>query len=322
MNLTIFNSDVIASKNLDNYPTLKQFDKISIFLKFCPSEDEAEIISNLIDYNRDKIEIILNGKISDFEGFVFLRKMNNLNSLLLEVRGKEMDFSILRDFDNLKKLKVTIIGLEKEVPLSDFIEQLKNLETLVVSNKLSELAFINSLHSLKSLFIANNTIDFKKVVNLDSLVKMSLGMCEIRNYKPDIFFRAIKFIGLFGMYKLRDLSFVSMAPNLEFLELDSMNRNFYLPDFSENKNLKKILIDGKKTFDYSNITTSSSLEEIVLLNNKCLPYDFILTIGEMRNLKKVYIENICDIDISTISDILQKEYISDAYMRELGQSGI
>lgn len=195
------------------------------------SVDHIEVLSQLLSLKKLQIYVDL------LNNFDFIDDVPiSIEQFALSTKSKAFDLSRLTRFTNLKVLR--LIRYKKNI---DALAALSELVSLNIEGVTPEsLAFINTLQNLKRLKIHYGNInDFSELYGNESITALKL----------------------FRITNLADAEIIAQLPNMEAVELSWLRHIDKLPDLSEHKKLKHVLMDDMKTLtDLSGLEHCASLE--------------------------------------------------------------
>jgi len=219
-----------------------------------------------------------------FKDLSFLKLIPNIKRLTLH----DNTISNLEPVSFLQELVSFSIGKTKSKTLNfSPLILLKNLTSIEVNRQNDILTIIRNSSILKELYIEEITIgDLNQIGHLKQLENLDLTKCNCSNYMILTRLSKLKYLSL-AKQNLDNIDFVGNLKAIEYLILESL-KIFKLPDFTNCKNLQKILLVGlNKIESYQSLSTAGALEEIGLRGVKSLDIsDFRFLKGNKR-IKKV-----------------------------------
>lgn len=239
-------------KFLEYVPSLKKFSADCLMDAF-----NLESIQNL-----QKLEELSIG-IYNQKDFNFLSKITpEIKSLFIgRTASKKPNVSVISRFSELKYLYLE--GHNKGI---EEISNLLNLEEIVLRS------------------ISTENLDFLK--NLPKLWSVDIKLGGIKNFDALAEIRGVKYLELWQIRKLMDISFISKMTDLQNVFLQSLPNIQALPDFKNNKKLRRIGLENLKGLrNIKSAEFAENLTEFYFLDcSQLQPEDFapILT---NRNLE-------------------------------------
>lgn len=202
--------------------------------------------------------------------------------------GSITNLDFLRWFPNLKRFRADIYSLDNIDGLRHLPEDLETLGVGATKKRMS-LRPISRFRELRALFLEGHTKDIDVLEVLTELVDLTLRSITLPNLEllqPLDQLRALdiklggtknldalptlgrlRYLELWQIRGLTDVSAAAQLPDLEFLFLQSLRRVEQLPTFSEAHELKRIWVETMKgLFDLSNLTTAPCLAHVALID--------------------------------------------------------
>lgn len=179
--------------------------------------------------------------IFNLDNFDFLDKINsNLKELYLQqTRSKKPKISSIQRFEQLEYLYLE--GQQKGI---EAISNLRKLEKIVLRS------------------ISTNNVDYLK--NLEHLWSVDIKLGGIKDLSGLTNLKSIKYLELWQVRDLADLSFISKLETLQNIFIQSQKQLTRLPDFSNNKKLRRIYLENLKGLnDFSTLKNAPSLKEFI-----------------------------------------------------------
>lgn len=213
----------------------------------------------------------------------------------------------------------SLLNFSFNLPNLKSFEDLKylnpNLYSLSISDTTStkpDLSILGSFLELKDLTLGTgNTKGIENISKLKKLVSLRLAGTKFKDYNllkelidlrylvivfggtTDISalqYLNIKYLEMWQVRKLEDISVISNMPTLEEIQIGGMRNVKEIPDLSELKLLKKIYfekMDG--VYDLKPLLTAKKLEHFKFVNAPHLEPDDIVYLKKSRSLKKINI---------------------------------
>ena len=238
------------------------------FLEYIPSAENFSADCLMDAINIDKLTKLKNLKtlgvdIYNLENFEFL---NSISSEIRELfigrtRSRKPDLSPISRFKKLKYLYIE--GHSKGI---DAIAELAKLEKVVLRS--ISMENVNFLKFLKHLWSVE--IKLGGIKNFEALEKMA----------------GIKYLELWQIRKLANIDFISNMYDLQYLFLQSLPNIKKLPDFLENKKLRKIYLENLNGLsDLKSLEFVPKLEEFIFVNCSKLQPAELLPVLKNKNLR-------------------------------------
>ncbi len=268
------NSFVTELPSNDYYDELRKLNKEIEIKEITPESQlvcKIKILKNLIDYNRNEIEIM------EKETFIIKSELNR-NNCILDIRQKEVDLAFNQN-ENLKK------------SLSDYKENLYNLNCKL--EKLEKDLEIKNTKLLESLKAQNGT-NYEKVDKLNKMLEDSKTseekkMNEVKS-KYELEFKNIK--------EEKEKIIIDKENEIKELKLK-------INDYKEEKN--QIKTETKKM----NVITETIKKAIFDILIDCRPFYIKYQLQGYSNINSVFskgIENEKDIEaaLSLLNKVIEK----------------
>jgi hypothetical protein len=214
--------------------------------------------------------------LMDVNGIENIAYLENLKSLGIGVFNIK-DFSVLQDVpENIEYLFLGATRSKK--PDLAPLEKFKNLEKLYLEGQQKNIEVLNELSAIKDLTlrsITTSNIDY--ISNLNQITSLDIKLGSINDYKAIEGFENIKYLELWQVKSLKDISFISTLTGLEHLFLQSLSNVERLPSFENLNELRKIELENMKGLkDISSLANAPSLEEFSHVSaNNMKPSDYI-----------------------------------------------
>ncbi len=288
-----------------------------------PNTKSIQFVNPLDNKEIDLLETIVFSKRPDImlriyghyrESCDLTRYIDNIPSLrnvsadcLMDAKGIE---SVIR-LKNLETLGVGIFSLDNFDFLNDINPTIKQLYLHQTRTKKTNIECIMRFADLESLYLEghqkgceaiNQLKKIKKIVlrsistpNLDYLeglkdlwsVDIKLG--GIKNFDALKTLPNLKYLELWQVRNLVELSFISDLTNLQNLFIQSLKQVQKLPDFEKSTALRRIYLENLKGLkDLSSVKYAPALEEFtyVLAENQCP--ENLIPILENPKLKSIF----------------------------------
>lgn len=249
-------SENLSMKFLQSIPSLKKL-RLTNFSSFSDFED-VEIMSDIEDLSIERCDI---------EFFEILKIMpTNITKLSL---------------GSLKAKKLNI----------DFISRFEKLESLYVEGHSKGIEAIGRLINLKELTlrsISHPSLYFLKDLNHLTSLDIKLGTVKDFSILPKM--TNIKYLELWYIKGLTDISFISEMKELQSLHLESLSNITTLPNFDTMQKFRRIrLMNMNGLSDFSSLKTAPKLQDFFFtIINKQLPED-IIPVLENPTLINMYV---------------------------------
>ena len=225
-------------------------------------------MNNLVHFTADCLM-----DIQGIENIAYLDKLKSLGIGIFNIQ----DFNILTDVP--KDLEYLSLGATRsKKPDLAQLQNFKNMDKLFLEGQQKNIEVLNDLSSLKDLTlrsITTNSVDY--ISKLNRLISLDIKLGSITDYKAIEGFESIKYLELWQVKGLKDLSFISTLTGLEHLFLQSLKNVEEMPSFENLKRLRKVELENMKGLkDISALANAPSLEEFSHASaNNMKPSDYI-----------------------------------------------
>jgi hypothetical protein len=275
------------------------------------SDKEIDLLENLVFSKRPDIALRVFGHYSEVCDLTFIEQLPSLRKFsadcLIDAKGIE----VVTKLKSLEQLGVGIYNLDnfdfldninsnlKELflyptksnkPKIDSISRFTQLEILYLDGQQKGIESVSALKKLEKIFLKSITIDnldfLKDLTNLWS-VDISLG--GIKNFDALTKLTNIKYLELWQVRGLSDLSFISKLPTLQNLFIQSLKQVTKLPDFSKNYSLRRIYLENLKgLIDLSTLKNIENLNEFIYVLAENQEPENILPVLKNTKLESVF----------------------------------
>ena len=190
-------------------------------------------------------------------------KLHKLQELSIGVFDLE-SFAFLRDVP----ATLTRLGLYETFSKKPSIAEmgrLKNLKVLYLNGQQKGIEAISELEKLETAVLSSiSTADVNYLTNLQTLWSVQIILGGIKSFHALSSLKSLKYLELFQIRGLNDLSFISEIRSLQHLFIQSQKQVTRLPDFQNNSELRRIYLENLKGLtDLSSLEFAPSLEEFI-----------------------------------------------------------
>lgn len=244
---------------------------------------DISFIERLPDVQKLSIDCIRN--VAPIDVIKSLR----LKSLRLDVHLME-DFSVLNEIsEGLEEL-----SLYKSLDGRDNLDvrwllRFKNLKNLYIGKFKKQIEAVGKIQSLKKLTlrgISFKSYEFLKNLELDEL---RVHWCSAKGIETLGLLKNVKFLELWRINKLEDVSFLKEMSSLEKLKLQDLAQIKGFPDMSESL-LNEVSLDNLKCLtDISGLCLSPSLKKAELIGLQKLEAEDYRPILAIPNIETEYL---------------------------------
>lgn len=257
-------------------------------------ESEIERLERIVFSQRDDITLRVYGHYGLTCDLAFLEKIPSLRKLstdcllrainvhtvsgLKKLTSLTIDISNLESFDFLDQVspKLTQLGLGttfSKKPTISAIGRFEDLRFLYLEGQQKGIQSLRELRNLEKVVLRSiSTSDVGYLEGLEKLWSVDVKLGGIKNLDSLAVLKNLKYLELWMVRGLNDLSFISKIHSLQNLFLQSLKQVSVLPDFSFCPQLRRIYLeDLKGLVDLSSLEFAPQLEEFsytVALNQK------------------------------------------------------
>jgi hypothetical protein len=274
------------------------------------SENEIDLLEKIVFSKRPDIVLRVYAHYGETCDLSFIHRIPSLrrfyaNSLskakgieavteLIKLEHLSVGIFNLDNFDFLHKInpnlkRLTLGNTQSKKPKIESIKRFKNLEFLYLEGQQKGIEAIRELKDLKKIVlrsISTNNIDFLE--NLKNLWSVEILLGGIKNFSALETLTSLKYLELFHVRHLSDLSFISRLETLQDLCLQSLKQVKKLPDFSNNKLLRRITLENLKGLtDLSSLKNAPCLKEFLYISAENLQPENILPVLENPSVENV-----------------------------------
>ncbi len=278
------------SPSINAYPFIREIKSPITKEQLSPLDEKCRVVqfsSPLTESDHEKLSAFM-GKYPDIPFRVYGHYG----------KGQLIDLKFLKNYSFIKNFQVDLF----EINSLNGVEYLsENLEFFGFgqTRKTFSLNFLARFHKLKDLYIEAHEKDIEIIstlTNLDHLSLRSITLKDLSILVPlkKLWWLAIKlggtknlsliskienlkYLELWMIRGLEDISPVSELPKLQFLFLQDLKNIKELPDFSKCRDLKRIDIENLKGLsDLSPLLKATSLEDLIVASGNIIkPSDFL-----------------------------------------------
>ncbi len=274
------------------------------------SRNEIDDLERYVFSKRPDIMLRIYGHYGEVCNLTFLERIPSLRKVsadcLMDVAGIETvcklrDLELLgvgifnlQSFDFLNDISPTLKRLylhltRSKKPRIDSISRFSDLEYLYLEGQQKGIEEIRHLHKLKSIVlrsISTENIDYLK--GLDELWSVDIKLGGIKNFDALTMLTNLKYLELWLIRGLFDLSFISELTTLQSLFIQSLKQVKQLPDFSRCNSLRRIYLEDLKGLDdMSSLKTAKVLEEFIFVMAQNQEPEDLIPVLENHAVKKV-----------------------------------
>lgn len=191
--------------------------------------------------------------------------------------------------DNIKSLSIES-NLSKGYNV-DFISKFNNLKSLYIEGPCKGIEEIGKLLNLEELVLRSISLpNLNFICNLNKLWSIDIKLGGIKDFTVLSKLPQVKYLELWQIKGLSDISFISKMTALQNLHLESLINVTELPSFEKLKKLKRIKLmnlKGLKHFD--KLKLAPNLRDFFFTMIHQLQPEDLLPVLQNPNLKNIYV---------------------------------
>ena len=204
-------------------------------------------------------------------GIDAVTKLENLNELSIGIYGLDNFCFLTRIPSTITKLGLHLTFSKK--PSIAAVERFKDLKHLYLEGQKKGIESIRSLSNLEKIVLRSiSTPDVSYLEDLEKLWSVDVKLGGIKNFDALTTLRNLKYLELWQVLGLSDLSFISKIPSLQNLFIQALKQVTELPSFDNSSRLRRIYLENLKTLtDLSSLEFAPNLEEfsyVLAMNQK------------------------------------------------------
>lgn len=277
------------------------------------SNDEIDLLEKVIFSQRGDIALRIFGHYSTACDLTFLERIPSLKKVSIDCLIEATGINTVTKLKNLETLAVGILTLDnfdflqkinpnlKELflyqtrskkPDIKGIERFENLEYLYLEGQQNGINAISKLKDLKKIVLRSiSTPNIDYLEGLKHLWSVDIKLGGIKSFEALKNLPSIKYLELWQVRGLSDLSFISALSSLQNLFIQSLKQVTALPDLSTSKLLRRISLENM-----SGLTDVSSLKDVPNLK------EFIIWDGSQN--AEVFLPVIENSNVESVSGFL------------------
>lgn len=221
------------------------------------------------------------------QGFENILELKNIETLGIGIFDLE-SFDILENINpNLKKLYLHQTKSKK--PKIDSIKRFKNLECLYLESQSKGIEEIKTLKNLKDLTLRSITTEnLDYLIGLNELWSVDIKLGGIKNFNALETLQSLKYLELWQIRDLSDLTFISNLVKLQNLFIQSLPNVTELPNLEKLIYLKRIYLENLKGLkNLNSLKNAKSLNEFVCVSAKNVEIENLIPAIENSNLESI-----------------------------------
>jgi hypothetical protein len=282
-------------------------------LQTCDSVDDTtwEMLNERLFTLRPEVELRVYGFYSSECDLSFLAYLTNLHHFsadcLMRAKGIErvadlpmleslsVGIDNLENFDFLANLserylrKLSLGRTKSKKPSLGHLKRFGELRRLYVEGQEKEIEAISKLSCLEDLTLRSITIgDLDFIRDLKSLWSLDIKLGGTNNLAALAGIDRIKYLELWQVRGLKDISVISTMRGLQYLFLQSLPHVANLPDFSNLRALRRVVLDSMKGLqDIRGLARAPALEEFMHIAAQGLEPTHYADLLTSKTLKRI-----------------------------------
>jgi len=255
------------------------------------SEKEINLLETVVFANRPDLTLRVFGHYSLNCDLTFLKYIPSAKNIFLDCLQKATGVEVLRKFRTLDKLAIGIYNLDNFEFLNDISPDITELRIEQTSSKKPSIEVLKRFTNLKYLYLEGQqkgidvirklknlekvvlrsitTKDVSYLAGLEKLWSVDIKLGGIKQFETLAKIKTLKYLELWQIRGLSDLSFISEIHSLQNLFIQSLKQVTKIPLLDKSQKLKRIYLENLK-----GLTDLTSLEFIPNLQ------DFIYVLAE------------------------------------------
>lgn len=225
--------------------------------------------------------------LKSVNGIENILELKNIETLGIGIFDLE-SFDILENINpNLKKLYLHQTKSKKSK--IDSIKRFENLECLYLDSQSKGIEGIKTLKNLKDLTLRSITTEnLDYLIGLNELWTVDIKLGGIKNFNALETLPSLKYLELWQIRDLSDLSFISNLIKLQNLFIHSLPNVTELPNFEKLIFLKRIYLENLKGLkNLNSLKNAKSLKEFVCVSAKNIEIEDLIPVLENSNLESI-----------------------------------
>jgi hypothetical protein len=251
-------------------------------------EKDADHLEAIVFSQRPDILLRVYGHYSEECDLQFLERIPSLRKLSVDSLRSVKRIEAIANIQNIETLGVGVFELDNFDFLSKITPTLKELSLHQTRSKKPKIESIARFQDLEYLYLEGQSNGIDEIRNLNKLEKVVLRSISTENldylagkehlWSVDIklggikSFEALKtlpnlkYLELWQISGLTDLSFISSLESLQNLYVQSLSKVEKLPSFDRLKKLKRIYLENLKSLeDLSSVKYAENLKEFIFV---------------------------------------------------------
>jgi hypothetical protein len=274
--------DLLNSELFTNRPDIE----LRVFGFHAKGPDcDLSFLARLPNVRRFSADCLLHAR-----GVEHVAALGNLEELAIGIQSLE-SFKFLDRLPAEKLRTLSLEGTKSKKPDLAHLERFGQLRSLYLEGQQRNLDVISRLPLLEKLTLRSITVgDVNFLRGMKRLWWLAIKLGGTHNLAALEGSSGIKYLELWQIRGLQDISVVSSLPGLQFLFLQSLPHILAIPDLSELRLLRRVLLENMKGLtDISALLTAPALEELIHLSAQRTKPEQYFELLERRTLKQLFV---------------------------------
>jgi hypothetical protein len=275
------------------------------------AEKEIDILEEYVFSQRPDIDLRIYGHYRDECDLNFLKRLPSLRKLSADCLRNAKGIEVVKELKNLETLGVGIFELNNfdflneinpnlkqlylhqtrsKKPRIDAIARFVELEVLYLESQSKGIESINSLKKLQKITLRSiSTPNLNYLNALEQLWSVDIKLGGIKDFQALKSLPDLKYLELWQVRELSDISFISDLPSLQNLFIQSLPNVEELPSLDKLLKLRRINLEnlkGLKKLDA--LRTAPSLTEFIYVMAQNQEPENLLPALKNTNVKSVF----------------------------------
>jgi len=268
--------------NLEKYVFSKRNDISLRIYGHYTAECDLNFLERIPSLRRVTADCLMEAK-----GIEVVTKLKHLEHLGVGIYNLS-DFKFLENINpNLKEL--AIHQTKSKRPKINCLQRFSELEYLYLEGQQKGIESINHLKKLKKIVLRSiSTNDLNFLNELTALWSVDLKLGGIKNFDALKMLPSLKYLELWQIRGLSDLSFISHLTSLQHIFIQSLKQVSKFPNTENLNNLRRVYLENLKGLeDLSSLEFTPELEEFIyVLAENQQPQD-LLPVLKNKKIKSV-----------------------------------
>lgn len=275
------------------------------------SNSEIDLLEKIVFYKRPDISLRVYGHYGENCDLTFIKKIPSLRKFSADCLMDANGIEVVTELNNLEELGVGIYNLDNFDFLESINPNLKELYLQKTKSKKPKISSISRFTELEYLYLEGQQKGIESIKELKKLKKVILRSISTKNldYLSDLkelwsvdiklggtqnfdaltTLPKLKYLELWQIRNLSDLSFVSKLNSLQNLFIQSLKQLDKLPDFKNSTSLRRIYLENLKGLtNLNSLKNAPSLKEFIYVLAENQEPENLIPVLENKNLESVF----------------------------------